>query len=110
MSVSGLPALQYLERFDTVIWSTGNYGGDNVDKDSSELLMNYTENGGRLVLEGPDIAFDHGHDDFMKSVAHCIFEGDICLSESEISMTITRNHPIFTGLLQDISFNASASP
>jgi len=83
-----------------VIWSTGNYGGDNVDKDSSDLLMNYTKNGGRLVLEGPDIAFGHGHDDFMKNVSHCIFEGDISLSESDISLTVTRNHPIFTGILQ----------
>ena len=109
-SVSGIPTLHYLERFDMVIWSTGNYGGDNVDKDSSDLLMNYTKNGGRLVLEGPDIAFGHGHDDFMKNVAHCIFKEDICLSDSEISVTVTHNHPIFTGLLHDISFNASASP
>ena len=110
MSVSGSPALHYLERFEMVIWSTGNYGGDNVDKNSSDLLMNYTKNGGRLVLEGPDIAFGHGRDDFMKNVAHSIFKDDICLSESEISMTVTHNHPIFTGLLQNISFNASASP
>ncbi|MEA1965876.1 MAG: CARDB domain-containing protein, partial [Euryarchaeota archaeon] len=109
-SVSGIPTLPYIERFDMVIWSTGNYGGDNVDKDSSDLLMNYTKNGGRLVLEGPDIAFGHGSDDFMKNVAHCTFKDDISLSESEISMTVTRNHPIFTGILHDISFNASASP
>jgi subtilisin family serine protease len=109
-SVSGIPTLPYIERFDMVIWSTGNYGGDNVDKDSSDLLMNYTKNGGRLVLEGPDIAFGHGHDDFVKNVAHCSFKDDISLSESEISMTVTRNHPIFTGLLHNISFNASASP
>ncbi|MHC1574706.1 MAG: CARDB domain-containing protein [Candidatus Methanogasteraceae archaeon] len=109
-SVSGLPTLPYIERFDMVIWSAGNYGGDNVDKESSDLLMNYTGNGGRLVLEGPDIAFGHGCDDFMKNVAHSIFKDDISLSDSEISMTVTHNHPIFTGVLHDISFNASASP
>ncbi|MEA1895762.1 MAG: CARDB domain-containing protein, partial [Euryarchaeota archaeon] len=43
-------------------------------------------------------------------VAHSIFKDDISLSDSEISMTVTHNHPIFTGLLHDISFNASASP
>ncbi|MEA3280970.1 MAG: CARDB domain-containing protein, partial [Euryarchaeota archaeon] len=109
-SASGIPTLPYIERFDMVIRSTGNYGSDNINKESSDLLMNYTKNGGRLILEGPDIAFDHGRDDFMKNVTHCIFEDDICLSESEMSLIVTRNHPIFTGLLPDISFNASASP
>ncbi|HDN64911.1 MAG TPA: hypothetical protein ENF23_01220 [Methanosarcinales archaeon] len=109
-SVSGLPTLLYMERFDMVIWSTGNYGGDNVDKESSDLMMNYTGNGGRLVLEGPDIAFGHGCDDFMKNVAHSIFQDDIALSDSEIPMTVTHNHPLFAGILHNISFNASSSP
>lgn len=111
-SKSGVPPLSYLERFDTVIWSTGNYWGNNIDYNSSMLLANYTENGGKLVLEGPDIAFDHGHDEFMNNVAHCIFEDDIFLSgnESNVSINVTRNHPIFKGLPSSISFNTSLSP
>ncbi len=111
-SRSGHPTLSYLERFDTVIWSTGNYWGNNIDDNSSMLLANYTENGGKLVLEGPDIAFDHGHDGLMNNVAHCIFADDLFLSgnESDVSIHITRNHPIFKGLSSSISFNASLSP
>ena len=111
-SRSGVPTLPYLERFDTVIWSTGNYWGSNIDDNSSMLLANYTENGGKLVLEGPDIAFDHGHDEFMNNVAHCIFEDDIFLSgnESNVSINVARNHPIFKSLSSNISFNASLSP
>jgi subtilisin family serine protease len=88
-SRSGVPALFYLDRFDAVIWSTGNYWGDNVDANSSMLLINYTQNGGKLVLEGPDIAFDHGYDEFMNNVTHSIFEDDLFLSGNQSNGSIS---------------------
>jgi len=113
-SRSDVPAIAYLERFDAVIWSTGNYWADNVDDNSSMVLINYTQNGGKLVLEGPDIAFNHGYDEFMNNVTHSVFEDDLFLSSNQsngsISITVTRNHPIFKGLPSNISFNASLSP
>lgn len=111
-SKSGNPELSYLERFGLVIWSTGNYWGKNIDYNSSSLLTDYTMNGGKLVLEGPDIAFNHGYDDFMKNVTHSKILEDLYLSDDQnnISINITRNNPIFKGMPNNITYNVSLSP
>ncbi|MDY6864935.1 MAG: S8 family serine peptidase [Halobacteriota archaeon] len=109
---SGVPPLFYLERYDLVIWSTGNHWGADIDINSSALLKDYTQNGGNLVLEGPDIALSHGYGDFMENVTHSIIDDDLDLFDiqSDVSLIVTSNHPIFEGLTSSIPYNKSVSP
>ncbi|MCX9012678.1 MAG: S8 family serine peptidase [Candidatus Methanoperedens sp.] len=109
---SDIPELSYLQRFGAVFWSTGNYWADNVDDNSSKLLVNYTLAGGKLVLEGPDIAFEHGYDELMRNVTHSEYEEDMFLlgNTSNVSIIVTRSNPIFKGMPGNISYNASLSP
>jgi len=105
---SGTPTLGYLDRFSGIIWTTGNYWGNNIDEESAALLQSYN---GRLVLEGPDIAFTHGYDDFMKNVTHSIFKREIeAMNESLLSIIIDYPHMVFKNLPETFEFNSSLSP
>jgi len=59
-NVSGHPNLTYLQSFDVVIWTTGDYWRYAVDAADDALLRQYVQSGtARLILEGGDIGHDH---------------------------------------------------
>ncbi len=84
---SGLPPLSYLTRFNGVIWSSGNYWSKNIDEQSAALLGQYYAQGGRLVVEGSDIASTHRYDTFMTDILHSAFIGEFDLSNETTNET-----------------------
>ncbi|MFH1072990.1 MAG: S8 family serine peptidase [Nanoarchaeota archaeon] len=108
-SKSQLPQPYYLNKFSTVIWSVSQQG-DNIDENASALLLTYLTSGGRLLLEGQDLAFMHISDVFMTNVSHSLLEKDLDLSNSSnISIAKTYPSPLFLGLPNTILYNASRS-
>ena len=75
-SVFGRPGLEVLNSFDLVVWTCGDYWLDTVDQEDADTLMAYTSEGGNLLLEGEEIGFEHGSDDFMDNVAHATMRVD----------------------------------
>ncbi len=73
-SLHGAPTLSYLQKFDAVIWATGNRFGESVDANDSQLLVGYANAGGRILLSGSDIASEHVADELMRQVAHASWE------------------------------------
>jgi len=77
-----------------VVWHAGTHYGTAVDGEDANALIQFVESGGRLLLEGEDIAYDHGDDEFMRKVAHAVFGVDAASSigaESVVRHTVTYN-------------------
>jgi subtilisin family serine protease len=116
-SESPTPELSYLERFDLVVWSGGNDTG-NVDANDAVVLADFIENGGKLLLEGGDIAFRHWDDNFMQKVAHAVQQEDMFLISTDVNapvppnsnlITVSRKHPVVYGLGQ-FDVNTAVGP
>ena len=113
--VSGTPELSYLNNFDAVFWSEGN-SISNINDNEADILINYTGLGGRLFLEGADIASKHRYDSFMRKVAHSTAKEDISVSlftnESLLNKTMRLVIPHFvsSGLSSELHFDSSKSP
>ncbi|MDP2973852.1 MAG: LamG domain-containing protein, partial [Candidatus Diapherotrites archaeon] len=75
-SLYNSPDLNYLQKFNTVIWATENRFGESVDENDSQLLISYVNAGGRLLLEGSDIASEHLADELMQQTAHALWESE----------------------------------
>jgi len=95
-SIRGRPSLDVLlhENVTVVVWHTGTYYYTVVDSVDANTLIQFVESGGRLLLEGEDIAYDHGDDEFMRKVAHAVFGVDAASgigAESVIRHTVTYN-------------------
>lgn len=73
----GLPDLKLLQRFNAVIWSTGNHFGPSLDNNKTALLELFTQKSGRLFLEGSDVSSEHGFDSFAYNLLHGEFELEI---------------------------------
>ena len=110
-----LLSIEYLNKFDAVIWNSGNNLA-NIDDIEADLLIDYINQNGKLLVEGADIAFNHQYDDFMKNVTHSMLVEDIifALSNKETtqnkSIIITYLHPITKGLGESILFSSQESP
>jgi thermitase len=72
----GNPPLDYLSKFDLVIWTCGDYFHVAVDSVDAVTLESYLAQGGNIILEGEDIGYDHDGDEFMVNVAHAIMQVD----------------------------------
>jgi subtilisin family serine protease len=95
-SSMGNPPLNVLVQFKLVIWTCGDYWNLAVDTTDAATLEYYIAQGGNLLLEGEDIALNHGDDDFMVNVAHALNETDIT---GAVGLTVTNpSHPVTYGL------------
>ncbi|RLE96573.1 MAG: hypothetical protein DRJ57_05400 [Thermoprotei archaeon] len=103
-SLYGRPTLDVLlnENVSVVVWHAGTFWHYAVDDVDADTLMEFVERGGRLLLEGEDIAYDHVNDTFMQLVAHAAFMTDSVIASS---VTPTTPHPVVY-LLQDLPFAA----
>jgi len=72
----GNPPDWFLTYFDLVIWTCGDYYSGAVDPDDALTLERYLNLGGRLLLEGGEIGFDHSSDVFMTRVTHAKYQTD----------------------------------
>jgi hypothetical protein len=87
----GRPALNHLLDALGVVWHCGTYRYVAVDYMDAEMLIQYINMGGSLVLEGENIGWDHGSDQFMLEVAHAFFGTDI----AGYDFTVTApTHPV----------------
>ena len=93
--------------FTLVIWTCGDYYIWAVDPTDATTLESYLAQGGNILLEGQDIGYDHGADDFMVNVAHAIFEVD---DAGAPGLTVTNTtHPV-TQDLPTILHTLSSKP
>ena len=95
----GNPPLSLLlsENVTLVIWHVGTYYGDAVDSVDASNLIEFIKNGGRLLLEGEDIGYDHDNDQFMTDVAHATFLAD---SVKANITALKPLHPVLNGTEQ----------
>jgi PKD repeat protein len=105
-SEKGVPSIQYLNQFDVVVWSAGDYWNTVINESDVVLLEQY--NGG-IIFEGSDIAFDHVNDSFIQNYLHSQLDRDIILdNETEI---ILGEHEILANIsIPNISLNKSLCP
>jgi M6 family metalloprotease-like protein len=95
-STQGLPELTTLTYYPVVFWHCGTSWSWAVDPSDAETLIQYVASGGRLVLEGEDIGYDHNEDAFMIDVAHARLAVDV---SGAGGVTITDTvHPVTQGL------------
>jgi len=103
-SEKGNPTLSLLlsNNVSLVIWHVGTYYSYAVDAIDAENLIEFIKNGGRLLLEGEDIAYDHINDQFMSDVAHAEYLIDFVNSQTIVALKPL--HPVFNGT-EEILFN-----
>lgn len=93
-SADGRPTLDELQEYDAVVWTTGDYWDDSLDSDDADLLTNYIEDGGNLILSGASIAFDWDHTDFLENVVHADY---LTFAEQNDIEAAIEDHPIVKG-------------
>ena len=98
----GCPPLEALQATKIVFWHTGTMWDMAVSEYDSQTLINFVSNGGKLILEGEDIGYNHGSDEFMLTVAHAAFQVDTAPG----NLTVSTNHPIVSGLPKRINFKS----
>ncbi|MBU2100944.1 S8 family serine peptidase, partial [Candidatus Micrarchaeota archaeon] len=81
-SENGIPSIEFLQRFSAVIWSEAN-NLININEDEAILLENYVVSGGKILLEGSEIAFKHKDNNFMFTVARSKLAEDLIFSASD---------------------------
>ena len=89
------PTLNELQEYDAVVWSTGDYWDDSLDSGDAELLTQYIEEGGNLILSGASIAFDWDHSEFLETIVHADYLTFAELGDIEVA---NDEHPISKGL------------
>jgi thermitase len=95
-SIQGMPSLDVLSNFRLVIWTCSGFWDWAVDPADALTLTQFLNNGGSILLEGDDIAFDHRSDNFMSQVAHAEYRAD---SNRADGLTVTYpSHPICESL------------
>lgn len=103
-SSQGTPKIDYLNNFDVVVWSSGNYWNVAINETDIELLNQYK---GNIIYEGSDIAFDHINDSFMQNKLHAILVKDLMiLNNTQLEL---KQHKILDGIT-NITLNASMCP
>jgi subtilisin family serine protease len=91
-SSQGRPSLNFLKKFKLVIWTCGDFWNWAVDPSDAVTLQSYLAQGGKILLEGEDIGYDHDADEFMVNVAHAIMQVD---GTGALGLTVTNpTHPV----------------
>jgi len=91
----GRPALSLLLDTLGVVWHCGTYMYPAVDYTDAEMLIQYVAMGGSLVLEGENIGWDRGRDQFMLEVAHAFFGTYLAIYDFTVTAP---THPVTKGL------------
>ncbi len=99
----------YLSGFSAVLWITGNYFGTGVSDDAVPALSEYVDGGGRLLVEGPDVASKHVDDDLANFVIRSRIEEEMVLNGT-VLMTKLHGHPILKEVPGSLAFNGSLCP
>jgi hypothetical protein len=89
--------LETLQDYDAIIWTTGDYWDDSISSENAELLTEYIEGGGNLILSGASVAFDWDHTDFLADVVHAEYVG--FAPQTDIELTL-QDHPIARGFAE----------
>jgi len=58
VSTKGYPAIDLLQGYDSVIWSTGDDRKSSLTSEEQAVIATFLDNGGRLLICGQNIAFD----------------------------------------------------
>ncbi len=104
-SEKGTPAIEYVNSFDAIVWSSGNYWSGILDEKDKELLSAYP---GNILFEGSDLGFDSNDNTFFGSITKANFDKDIILG-ADNSMLVLKAHKLLEGINQ-IDLNAELSP
>ena len=91
----GRPSLSLLLDALGVVWHCGTYMYPAVDYTDAEMLIQYVAMGGSLVLEGENIGWDRGRDQFMLEVAHAFFGTYLAIYDFTVTAP---THPVTKGL------------
>ena len=103
----GRPTLNILlhENISAVIWHLGTYcdtfDDRAIDQEDSEMLMRFIKTGGKLLLEGEDIGYEHENDTFMMTVPHAYYHID---DTGVATLEVTSSHPVTEGLPSSFNF------
>lgn len=103
-SQMGVPSVEYLNQFDVIIWSAGDYWNTVVNESDIALLEQYS---GGIVFEGSDIAFDHENDTFMQTYLHSELDRDLILGND--ADLVLGEHEILANV-SAININRSLCP
>jgi hypothetical protein len=90
-SADGRPTLDELQEYDAVVWTTGDYWDDSLDTEDADLLTNYIEAGGNLILSGASIAFDWDHTEFLENIVHTDY---LTFAQQQDIEVASEDHPI----------------
>jgi hypothetical protein len=93
-STDGYPELGEVLEYDALIWTTGDYWDDSIGAEGAQLLMQYVEAGGNLMMSGASIAFDWEHTDFLSVVPHAQYQGFGEQTDLEVNLM---DHPLAAG-------------
>jgi hypothetical protein len=89
--------LDELQEYDAIIWATGDYWDDSIDDQEAELLTEYVDAGGNLILSGASIAFDWDHTDFLENIVHADYLTVAEQTDLEVALV---DHPIAKGFAE----------
>jgi len=104
-SIRGRPYLSELLNYELVVWTTGDHAVPAIDTVDMRTLVEYSCNGGALLVEGETVAFE-GNSEFRSKVLHVDFNGYLPGS-SVIGMSVSKqNHPI-TKNVENITWNST---
>lgn len=87
----GLPSVSDLKSYDAVFWSSGNYA---PTQDGVNLLKQYLDDGGKLFIDGAEIAFDWNSDPFLSDYLRASY---VSYGEQLDLQVGSNNHPLSTG-------------
>ncbi|MCF7811170.1 S8 family peptidase [bacterium] len=85
-----LPGIDYLNEFDAIVWITGN-DRNPLSDDEMEIMLNYLESGGYLILIGQYIGDDHADSGFLTNYLHIRHLNDEMPGENNIILGIEHN-------------------
>ena len=105
-SEQGIPEADYLNGFDVVFWSSGNYWDAAIDSDDEEVIRNITTN---IIFEGEDISFDHiDNENFSAETLGILHERDMILSVDNYFVNLNNAGAITT--LSTLELDSSSGP
>jgi len=101
---NGVPDISFINEFNLIIWSAGDYWNTVIDENDMQLLEEFT---GNIIFEGADIAFDHSGETFLEQKLHAVLDKDLIISEQET--LILGTHRILNDINQ-ITIDGNFSP
>ena len=93
-----IPASE-LNRYDVVIWATGEQYENTLDAGDQQALQQYLAQGGRLIVTGQDIGYDIGSGSFYRDILKTRFVAD----SSGTAKFVT------SGALGNVAYNLNAA-